>query len=79
MKKCGCEKNDTVDGVLILLSYIYDINFKEALSIVYKENFVKRILDRFNFKDEKTKKQMENLEEILQRNIILRLRKRYKG
>lgn len=79
VKKCGCEKNDTVDGVLILLSYIYDINFKEALSIVYKENFVKRILDRFNFKDEKTKKQMENLEEILQRNIILRLRKRYKG
>lgn len=79
VKKCGCEKNDTVDGVLILLSYIYDINFKESLSIVYKENFVERILDKFDFKDEKTKKQMENLEEILQRNIILRLRKRYKG
>ena len=79
VKKYGCERNDTVDGVLILLSYIYDINFKESLSIVYKENYVKRILDRFDFKDEKTKKQMENLEEILQRNIILRLRKRYKG
>ena len=79
VKKYGCEKNDTVDGVLILLSYIYDINFKETLLIIYREDFAKRILDRFDFKVEKTKEQMKNLEEILLRYIKLSLRKRYKG
>ena len=76
VKKYGNERNDTVDGLLILLSYIYDINFKETLEIVEKENYVDRILDRFDFKDEKTKEQMENLRKVLLRFIKMRLRKK---
>ena len=76
VKKYGNERNDTVDGLLILLSYIYDINFKETLEIVEKEKYVDRILERFDFKDEKTKEQMENLRKILLRFIRLSLRKK---
>lgn len=65
VKKLGNEKNDTVDGLLILLSYIYDINFRETLEIIDKENYVNKILNRFDFKDEKTKEQIEELKEIL--------------
>ncbi len=75
VRKYGNERNDTVDGLLILLSYIYDINFKETLEIINKENYVNRILDRFDFKDEETKEQMEKLKKILLRFIRLSLRK----
>ena len=65
VKKLGNEKNDTVDSLLMLLSYIYDINFRETLEIIDKENYVNKILNRFDFKDEKTKEQIEELKEIL--------------
>ena len=76
VKKLGNERNDTVDGLLILLSYIYDINFKETLEIINKEDYVNKILNRFDFKDEKTKEQVENLKKILLRFIRLSLRKK---
>ena len=75
VKKYGNERNDTVDGLLILLSYIYDINFKETLRIINKEDYVNKILNRFEFKDDKTKEQIENLRKILLRYIKLSLRK----
>lgn len=75
VKKWGNERNDTVDGLLILLSYIYDINFRETLEIVDKENYANKIFDRFEFKDEKTKEQIENLKKILLKFIRLSLRK----
>ncbi len=76
VKKLGNERNDTVDGLLILLSYIYDINFKETLEIINKEDYVNRILDRFDFKDEQTKERVEQLKKILLRFIRLSLRKK---
>ena len=76
VKKLGNERNDTVDGLLILLSYIYDINFKETLEIIKKEDYVDKILNRFDFKDEKAKEKIENLRKILTRYIRLNIRKR---
>ena len=75
VKKLGNERNDTVDGLLILLSYIYDINFKETLEIIEKEGYVNKILNRFDFKDEETKNKMKNLREILLKFIRLSLKK----
>ena len=65
VKKLGNERNDTVDSLLMLLSYIYDINFRKTLERIDKENYVNKILNRFDFKDEKTKEQIEELKEIL--------------
>lgn len=62
-------------GVLILLSYIYDINFKETLEFIKEENYIDRIFGKFDFKDEETKKQIENLRKILLRYVKLRVRK----
>ena len=76
VKKIGNERNDTVDGVVIVLSYIFDINFKETLKIIYDENFVDDILKRFDFKDEVTKEKMSNLREILQRFIKKELKRK---
>ena len=62
--------------LLILLSYIYDINFRETLEIIDKENYVNKILNRFDFKDEKTKEQIEELKKILLKFIKTSLRKK---
>ena len=75
VKRCGNERNDTVDGLLILLSYIYDINFRETLVIINEKDYVNKIFSRFEFKEEETKKQIENIKEILLRYIKIRLRK----
>lgn len=63
-------------GVLILLSYIYDINFKETLEFVKEENYIDKIFGKFNFKDEETKKQIEMLRQILLRYVKLRVKNR---
>lgn len=76
VKKIGNERNDTVDGVVIVLSYIFDINFKETLKIIYDENFVDHILKRFDFKDEVTKEKISNLRVILQRFIKKELKRK---
>ena len=76
VKKLGNERNDTVDSLLMLLSYIYDINFRETLEIIDKENYVNKILNRFDFKDEKTKEQIEELKEILLKFIKTSLTKK---
>ncbi len=73
--KLGNERNDTVDGLLILLSYIYDINFKETLEIIDKEDYANKILNRFDFEDEETREKMEKLRKILLKFIKVSLRK----
>lgn len=74
VKKMGNERNDTVDGVLILLSFIFDINFKETLKIIYDENFIDDILKRFDFKNEVTKEKISKIRKMLQ----IFIRKEYK-
>lgn len=76
VEKLGNERKDTVDSLLILLSYIYDINFRETLEMIDKEDFVNKILNRFDFKDEKTKEQIEELKKILLKFIKTSLRKK---
>ena len=75
IKKIGNEKNDTVDGVLILLSYIYDINFWNTLKIISDANYAEKIISRFEFKDEETKEKIEKLKDILFRYIKINLKK----
>ena len=69
IKRLSSIKNDTIDGLFMLLSYVYDINFKETLKIIEKENYINKILDRFNFRDEITKEQVNKFKDILNKYI----------
>ncbi len=69
IKRLGTIKNDTIDGLLMLISYIYDINFKESLQIIEKEDYINKILDRFNFKDKVTKEKVNKFKKIINNYI----------
>jgi len=58
------EKNkeqDTVDKVIAVIAFIFDINFRESLGAIRQENYINKILDRFNFEDKDTKIKMEEI------------------
>ena len=56
-------KND-IDKVVVDIAFIYDYNFKENYKIIKNNNYINNTIDRFNYKEEKTKKQMEIIRKI---------------
>ena len=52
---------NTINNVISIIAFIYDMNFKPSFEILKKENYINRILDRFNVKDEKTKIELEEI------------------
>ena len=69
VKKIGNEQFDSVNHLLILLSYIYDTNYKETMKIIYEKQSVEKILKRFNFKNEETKEKMKEMKKIIEQYI----------
>lgn len=58
-----------VDSIITILAFIYDINFKPTFEMIRNENYINKILQRFNFKDEYTKEKMEEVKNIANKYI----------
>lgn len=60
-------KKDTdlneINIMIKILSFIFDINFKESFEIIKENDYLNRIIDRFEYKNEKTKKEIEEFRE----------------
>ena len=54
----------SVNEVISVIAFIFDINFKESFQILQKEDYINKILDRFNFKDEETKAEIKEIRSI---------------
>lgn len=48
-----------IDRVVVVMGFIYDLNFIESYKIIKENNYIDKIIDRFDFKNEDTKEQME--------------------
>lgn len=58
-------KNQTaLDSVILLIAFIFDINFEYSKKEIYDSNIINKILDKFKFKNEKGKVQVETIREI---------------
>ena len=72
-KQIKREKNRSnvqiIDEVINVISFIFDINFKESLKILEKGDYINRILDRFNFDDKETKINIEEIRNIANRYV----------
>lgn len=62
-----------VDSIIMTIAFIYDINFIPSFEILYKKDYINKIIDRFNFKDLETKKQIEQIRYMANNYIKLRL------
>ena len=52
-----------IDTVIVLLAFIYDINFKETYKIIKENRYVDRIIDLFDFKEKETIDKMKLIKE----------------
>ena len=52
------------DKVLNFIGFMFDINFRYDFEILKKENYINKILDKFEFIDEVTSNQMKNARKI---------------
>ena len=70
IKREDIEKGqNTINNVLSIIAFIYDMNFKPSFEILEKENYINRMLNRFNIKDENTKKSLEEIRKISNKYI----------
>lgn len=53
------------DNIVRTIAFVFDLNFKKSFEIVKENNYINRIIDRFNYKNEKTKMRMEKIRKIV--------------
>lgn len=59
------QKLDGVDKVLSIIAFIFDINFKRSFEIIEQKDYINKIINRFNYKNEDTKIKMKKIEQLL--------------
>lgn len=61
------------DSVCFILDLLFDINYAESLRIIFDNDYVNKIINRFDFKKEITKERMENIRNICNNYIKSKL------
>ena len=64
----------TLDRVIRVITFIFDVNFKSSLQIIKEEDYINKILNRYNFKDESTRQQVEEIRIIANEYINRKLK-----
>lgn len=62
-RKKNTSKEPNVDEVLNVISFIFDINFKETFKIIKEKEYINKILERFKFNG-KTEEKINEIREI---------------
>ena len=53
-----------IDNIIRVIAFIFDINFKVTFQIIKEKDYINKILNRYNFKDEYTKQKVEEIKRI---------------
>lgn len=62
IKKNGeIKPENTINKIIFVLGFIYDINFRETFEIVKENDYINKILDRYNIKDKYTKQAVDEI------------------
>lgn len=54
-----------IDSLIGMISFIFDLNFEYSKQLVKKENYVQKILNKFDFKDEETKERINQIKKMV--------------
>lgn len=57
-------RKTAIDDVVLVIALIFDINFTVSLEIIKNNNYINKIIDRFNIKDKKAKEELEEIRRI---------------
>lgn len=69
MKKTLVKKEKNVslkfiDDIVCVLAFIFDINYKTSFEILKEKDYISKILNRYNFEDEKTSQRVEKIKKL---------------
>lgn len=66
-KKCVDihDRTTVLDYWVCVLAFVFDLNFKETYEVVKEQKYIDVLIDRFKYNNVETKKQMENIRNIL--------------
>ena len=67
-------RKTSLDYWLCVLAFVFDINYKETLKIIKKNNYVDIIIDRFNYTNNDTKIKMEKIRKTTKKYIENKIR-----
>ena len=56
---------ENLDGIVKNLAFIFDLNFKKSFEILKEVNYINTIINRFNYRDLKTKERMREIQILL--------------
>lgn len=55
------KQENSINEIVSVIAFIFDMNFKESFKIIKNQNYINKILDRYNIKDEYTKNEIEKI------------------
>ena len=59
--KKNIQIENKVDIVIRTMALIFDLNYKTSFEIIKKEDYINKIIERFEFENERTKLEIENI------------------
>ena len=63
------DKKTQLDKAITIISFIYDINYLESLKIIKENDYINKIIDKFEIEDTKVKEEMEKIRKIANKYI----------
>lgn len=67
-------KKNNLDRFVGIISFIFDMNFKVSLEILERKKYIKKMFERFNFKDEDTQIKIDVIEQLAEKYIEKKLK-----
>ena len=52
-------KQTAIDNVVSVIAFIFDINFKTSFEIIKNNDYINKVIDRYNIKNKKSKDELE--------------------
>ena len=52
------------------MAFIFDINYKTSFKIIEKEKYIDRIVNRFNFTKEPTRRAIESMRKLAEEYVL---------
>ncbi|MCI8273698.1 MAG: HD domain-containing protein [Clostridia bacterium] len=56
------KNNQKAEQIVVVIAFIFDINFKESFEIINQEDYINKIMNRYNLKDEKSRKEFKEIQ-----------------
>lgn len=70
INKKSIKSKDNINQMIIILAFVFDINYKESFKIIEKEQYINKIIDRFDFKNQETKKAIEDMKKFANHYVL---------